>query len=274
MEKIKKKIIGPVGLILAVLIIAAAGWYVLQRLSGKSPINVMGSLREKGIITIGVSSNLVPLGYVDTDGNHVGFEVELAQQLGERILGENSVVLVDVTPKTRGAYIDQSNVDVLVASVNRSEANIARYNMTEPYLQDDILFLCSSNADIDLSSPGTVVGVISGSVAKGVLEAHIENNPDLKAQIVNVPSHPEALEALDSMEIDFYCNDRITLSDKLLKEGYKLTGPIVGTQNYAVTSRLREKDLAEAIDAAYAQMKTDGTLRELYKKYNLSPPRN
>lgn len=266
-------IFGPVGLILVGLLVVAAGLFVMQRLSGNTPINVMGTLRQKGTITIGVPGDISPLGYEDVEGNLAGFEVELAQQLGDRILGPDSTVLVVVTPKTRGAYINQSKCDILIASVDKNEANQKAFNMGEVYLQDDVLFLGASNADIDLYSKDTIIGVLRGSNSKTMLEAHMENNKDLLAQVVTVPSHPEALEMLENMEIDFYCNDRSTLSDKWLKEGFRLTGPIVGKQNYAITCRLREKDLFAEIERAYTEIKTDGTLKELYRKYNLTPPK-
>lgn len=273
MDKLKKFMRGPGWIILLGLAVIGVGYYAMHMLSGRSPINVMATLKKQGVITIGIRSDVPPLGYYAEDGSLAGFEVELATALGEKIMGRRGVVLVEVTPKTRGAYLDQEKCDVLIASVNRSDANVERYNMGEVYLDDDIMFLSTSNAEMDLSSEDTLIGVIGNSPTKSILEAHIEADENLHAQVVNVPSHPEALAMLDRMEIDFYCNERSILNNNL-KSGYKVTGPIIGTLRYAVTNRLREKDLFEALEAAYAELKTDGTLKELYQKYNLTPPTN
>lgn len=246
---------------------------MINKVSGRSPINVMGTLRKKGVLTIGVTTSIQPLSYYDIDGNLVGFEVELAQAIGEQIMGDRGAVLVEVTPKTRGAYLDKSEVDVLFSSVNKSEANMGKYNMGEIYLEDDVMFLCASNAEIDLGSEDTVVGVIGNSASKVVFEQYMAAHPEVKAQVVDVPSHPEAMEMLDSMEIDFYCNERTTLNNRL-QSGYKITSPVVGTLRYAYACRLREKDLAAELDRAYEELKSNGTLKELYLKYNLTPPMN
>lgn len=273
LEKIKSFMKGPGLILVAAAVVISGGLYVFNRISGRSPINVMGTLRKTGVLKIGVPTDFPPLGYYDVEGNQSGFEVELARAMGERIMGEGGALLIEVTPKTRGAYLDQSKVDVLISSVNKSETNMSNYNMGEVYLEDDIMFLCASNAEIDLSSEDMVVGVIGNSAAKTVLTAYMEADPELKAQVVDVPSHPEALEMLDSMEIDFYCNERTTLNNKL-KTGYKITSPVIGTLSYAYACRLREKDLADELDAAYAELKRNGTLKELYMKYNLTPPGN
>lgn len=271
MQKIKRILTGPVGILLGALVVAFVGFMVIRALSGKTPINVMGSIRERGTIKIGVRNDLAPLGYIDSDGKLAGFEAELAIMLGEEILGGPGVELVEVTPKTRGAMLDQSYCDILVASVNKNETNVENYNMGEVYYQDQVMFLCESNAEIDLTSSDTTVGAISGSASKSILEAYFEENKGLKAQLKVVASYPEARRDLTQFNIDFYCSERSILSS-MLRDGYKITGPVIGSLQYAPTCRLREKDLAAEIERAYGVIKTTDEFKQLYEKYDLTPP--
>ncbi len=238
---------------------------------GTKSIPVMGEIKKRGTLIIGVLDNHEPFGYIDSEGNIAGFEVDLARMLCTEILGQGSERLKPVSNKTRGAYLDFNYVDVLVSMVNKNSINQEKYNMTDIYYSDPVVFL-SKNKDFQLKNNSeNVIGVMLGSSAKSVLIEYLVKHGYDQVQLMDLASFPDALELLESGKISAICYEKSYLK-KYANYGLFLIDLRIGGLNYAITVRKNENDLFKHVNEAFKNLKQNGALDALYQKYGLEKP--
>ena len=99
---------------LVAVFIAAASGVSAQALS--SP--VLSAIKESGVIRIGVKTDVEPFGLVTPSGEVVGFEIDLAKDIAQR-LGVR-LVKVPVSTEARFQKLELGEVDLLLATVGDS----------------------------------------------------------------------------------------------------------------------------------------------------------
>ncbi|OYT91481.1 MAG: ABC transporter substrate-binding protein [Burkholderiales bacterium PBB3] len=79
---------------------------------------VLTAIKEAGIVRIGVKTDVEPFGLINPSGEVVGFEIDLAKDIAER-LGVR-LVKVPVSTETRFQKLELGEVDLLLATVGDS----------------------------------------------------------------------------------------------------------------------------------------------------------
>lgn len=262
----------PVGYILMVVLLVVVLFFVFFRFSGNGSVAVLADLRERGTIVVGVLDDMPPYNQTDEYGNSVGFESDLATMIGETILGGPGVQFFFVNSKTARAYLDNGDCDMLIAMVTVNNDSQNDYNLTDPYVQEDVLLLSKAGVIPDLRVSDTVIGVIRGSDSQTVLNAYLESS-DCHATVVEVASYPDAVEAINSGRINAFCAAYSALS-RYNGNGLSINPIPVGHLNYAIAVRESDMDLFNAVKDALFAIQNDGRLNDLYLRYNLSAPVN
>lgn len=74
-------------------------------LAGLATAASLDEVKMKGKLLIGVKTDFPPFGYVDSAGKNLGFDVDLARALAQRLFDdENKVELVTVTSETASRF--------------------------------------------------------------------------------------------------------------------------------------------------------------------------
>ncbi len=271
-NRIRHILAGPVGYILAFLLIVVFVVSIFNFISGTSSVEVLAQIRARGTVKIGVMEDMLPFCKVSVDGKAQGFEAELAQMLGEKVLGGSGVQFYPVNSKTALAYLLNDDCDILVSMVVVNSANRQNTNLSlsDPYVQEDVTMLSANGALVNLQSPETKVGVIRNSDAKSVLTAYISGNR-FNATVLDIESFPDAIAALQNGTITAFCAPRSSLG-KYALSGIAISPVIVGQLNYAFAVKKANVDLYNAFGDALEQLQKDGRLNDLYARYHLSAP--
>ena len=269
--KIRKLAASPFAMIVYFILAAAMLAFFVFSMTGDQSVKVMGDIKARGTLVIGVLDDIKPFGYLDSNDELTGFEVELAQLISEQILGPGSESLTVVTAKTRGAYLDFSYVDILISMVNKSSANADKYSMSDIYYTDPVVFLSKDNNYQLTDKEDTFIGVMLGSPSKDIFSAYLKKNDMEKIQLIDFSSFPDAIEQIKNGKISAFVYEKCAL-DKLATGGLFISNLNIGNLNYAVTARKTENDLAKQIDKAINALKQNGALDSLYQKYGLQKP--
>jgi len=271
-SKLQHMLAGPLGYLLGLVLLVTFFITIFGYISNNKSTPVLGDIRARGTILIGVMADMPPYGTMDDNGKAAGFEVELANLLGEKVLGGPGVQLYPVNAKTAIAYLDNADCDALVAMVPVNEDTEEDYALTSAYVQEDVQLLSKSDTVPSLQTPDTKIGVIKDSSAKTVLTTYLKSN-HYTATVVDVASYPDAILAIESGSITSLCAARSVL-DRYANSSIRVSPVTVGHFSYAVAIRKSEKDLYEAFENALKALGKEGRLNELYAKYHLSPPTN
>jgi len=157
----------------------------------------LASIKEKGKIRIGVFSDKAPFGYLDSNGNHQGFDVVIAKRLSKDLLGdEKKVEFVLLEPANRVEYLETNKVDIVFANFTVTPERKKKVDFANPYMK-------------------VALGIVSdeGKVVKSVAELKG------KKLIVTKGTTAETYFTKNHPEIELLSFDHISESFAALKDG-------------------------------------------------------
>ncbi|MEQ9764218.1 transporter substrate-binding domain-containing protein [Streptococcus jiangjianxini] len=237
-----------------------------QLLSSK----VIKRIKKAGVLKAGVKQDVPNFGYFSAETNrYEGMEIDIARKIAKS-LGVK-VEFTAVTAQTREAVIDNGQVDIVIGTYTITPERQASYSFSEPYYTDEVGFLVnksshySSIKDMDKAT----IGVAQGSTTKGLIEEYAKAN-DLHFNYVQLGSYPELAISLYSKRIQAFSVDKSILTGyrsqktAILEQGFN-------TQSYGIASKQSHKALTNYINKLLSDWSKDGSLTEIYQKYDLKP---
>lgn len=173
---------------------------------------ILDKIKQTGTITAGVRKDAIPFGYINEQGQWVGYSkdvLELIRQEAENQLGKPiKLEFVEVTPQNRFSKIEQKAIDIECASTTFTWERDKKVDFAVSYFASGTQLLVKQNSGI--SSLDTLVGKRIGVIPNTTNEKIIrEQQP--AAIIVNVSDRNEGLKKLETGEIDGFAGDGIVL---------------------------------------------------------------
>ena len=90
----------------------------------------LGDIQEAGKIVVGVKQDYRPWGYLDEQGNIIGLEIDLAQDVADRLGVE--LELVPVVGSNRMEFLQQGRIDLIIATMGDNPQRREVVGMIEP----------------------------------------------------------------------------------------------------------------------------------------------
>ena len=133
-------------------------------------------IKEKGKIVVGVKADFAPFGYVDENGNNVGYDLEIAKKLAEYAFGDPEAVDFEiVTSSNRIPYLTSNKVDLLLASMAITDERLEEINFTDIYMSTGHLILTNADNDKiqsldDLNNKDVTILLVDGTTGASTAE--------------------------------------------------------------------------------------------------------
>jgi ABC-type amino acid transport substrate-binding protein len=260
------------------LLLAAVALGLLVR--GREDDGTLERVRATGELRVGLDASFPPFESLDTVGNVVGFDADLADAIA-KTLGTEAVF---VNVGFDGLYdaLLAGRVDVVISGLPYDPRRAQDVIYSEPYFNagqmlvvraDDTAFTQGS-ADIPMpaeSRPvpalsGRVVAVEWGSLAD--MEARRLKQTAESMATLPQPTAQEALTALVAGQADAAIADAVSVYQFMGENNGDVR--IVETlteEPYVIASRTKSRRLAQAIDDALAALRESGALDALLAKW-------
>lgn len=224
--------------------------------------NLLAQIKERGMLLVGLEGTYPPFSFQDENGELAGFEVDFA-----RALAKHMGLKADLKPtKWDGmlASLDAKRVDVVINQVTITDARQKKYDFSTPYMVSGIQALVKKSNENTLHSvadlKGKKVGVGLGTNYEYWLR---ENVPDVDVRTYD--DDATKYQDLRVGRIDVILVDRLAALDLVKKtnDTLALSGAPFSRLESGVALRKGNPDLLDAINKAIADMKKDGTLKQL-----------
>jgi putative glutamine transport system substrate-binding protein len=259
----------------AALILAAVAGTVFAggKTEGASPQGTgqVDKIRNAGVLKVGVKSDVPNFGLLNTATNtYEGFEIDLSGLIAKEILGDASkVAFTPVTAATRGPLLDNGDIDLVIATFTITEERKLTYNFSTSYYTDAVGLLVKKASGITgiAGLDGKTVGVAQSATSRKALEAAAAA-VGASVKFAEFATYPEIKAALDSGRVDAFSVDRSILRGYLDSETVLLDDAF-SPQEYGVTSKFDNKELAAYIDGLIQKWLGDGTIKALIDKYKI-----
>ena len=131
---------------------------------------ILTRVKERGVLVCGGRTDLLGFGYLDDNGNNIGFDIELCRAVAAAVLGDpNAVEIVPLTAADRGPAIQTGEVDLLTRNVTWNTKRDAEWgNFTVTMFYDGQTFIVPADSDIQTleDMDGATVCVTTGTTTE------------------------------------------------------------------------------------------------------------
>ncbi|MGQ9836432.1 MAG: transporter substrate-binding domain-containing protein [Cyanobacteriota bacterium] len=208
-----------------------------------------------GRIRIAVKDNLKPLGFRDEQGELQGFEIELAREMGSRLMGsEQAVELIPVSNLERLQALVESRVDLAIAQIGITPDRGRQVNFSSAYYQDGPSLVVARSHKWESWSDlrGSRVAVLQGSSAIPHLNRSLTG-----VELVAVDSYVIGAELLLLGEVQAWAADRSVLAGWLAEHPeYQFLGSPLASVGLGIA-------MAKGLEQAELQLRVHQQLQDL-----------
>ena len=225
-------------------------------------------IKGKGKLVIGYTV-YEPMNYTDADGNFTGFDTELATAVCEKLGVEPE--FVEINWDTKVVELDAKSIDCIWNGMTLTDDIMANTATTKAYAKNAQVVVVKDGTDY--SSTADLVGKTVVAEAGSAGEAAIEGDENLaQADYVSKSVQTDCLMEVAAGTADAAVLD-LTLANAMIGEGtdyasLKIVDEL-NAEEYGVAFR-KGSDAAAAVDAAFDELKADGTMQALAEKYELA----
>ena len=225
-------------------------------------------IQGKGKMVIGYTV-YAPMNYTDDEGNFTGFDTELATAVCEKLGVEPE--FVEINWDTKVVELDAKSIDCIWNGMTLTEDIMANTATTKAYAKNaQVVVVKESTA---YTSTADLAGKTVVAEAGSAGEAAIQGDENLaKADYVSKSVQTDCLMEVAAGTADAAVLD-LTLANAMIGEGtdyasLKIVDEL-NAEEYGVAFR-KGSDAAAAVDAAFDELKADGTMQALAEKYELA----
>ena len=225
-------------------------------------------IKGKGKMTIGYTV-YEPMNYTDADGNFTGFDTELATAVCEKLGVEPE--FVEINWDTKIVELDAKSIDCIWNGMTLTDDIQANTACTKAYAKNAQVVVMK--ADADYSSTADLVGKTVVAEASSAGESAINDDESLsQADYVSKSVQTDCLMEVAAGTADAAVLD-LTLASAMIGDGTDYADLAIkdelNAEEYGVAFRTGS-DAADAVNAAFDELKADGTMQALADKYSLS----
>ena len=225
-------------------------------------------IKGKGKMTIGYTV-YEPMNYTDAEGNFTGFDTELATAVCEKLGVEPD--FVEINWDTKVVELDAKSIDCIWNGMTLTDDIMANTACTKAYAKNAQVVVMK--ADADYSSTADLVGKTVVAEAGSAGESAINDDESLsQADYVSKSVQTDCLMEVAAGTADAAVLD-LTLATAMIGEGTDYANLSIkdelNAEEYGVAFR-KGSDAAEAVNAAFDELKADGTMQSLADKYSLT----
>ncbi len=214
-------------------------------------------------IIIGLDDELPPMGFRDENNEIVGFDIDLAKAVGEK-LG----VTVEFQPidwAAKEIELESGKIDALWNGLTITDERKETMDITDPYLQNRQIIVVKTDSDIQSKADleGKVVGLQDGSSAVDAV------NADELASAMELTTYDTNILALSDLDIGRV--DAVVADETFV--GYYMSqnendfrvieDGDFGEEYYGIAVKKGNTELLNAIQAALDELDADGTAAEI-----------
>ena len=225
-------------------------------------------IQGKGKMTIGYTV-YEPMNYTDAEGNFTGFDTELATAVCEKLGVEPD--FVEINWDTKIVELDAKSIDCIWNGMTLTDEIMANTACTKAYAKNAQVVVMK--ADADYTSTADLVGKTVVAEAGSAGESATQDDGSLsQADYISKSVQTDCLMEVAAGTADAAVLD-LTLATAMIGDGTDYANLTIkdelNAEEYGVAFR-KGSDAAAAVDAAFDELKSDGTMQKLADKYSLS----
>lgn len=231
-----------------------------------TPADLLEQIQERREIIVAMEGTWAPWTYHDENDQLVGYDVEVARNIAEKLGVEVNFAEGEWDGLLAG--LDSGRYDIMVNGVDIDEARSEKYDFSTPYAYNRTAVIVSGDND----SIQSMEDLDGKSTANTLNSTYANVAESYGAEVTGVDDFIQTIELLNSGRIDATLNAEVSYYDYMAQHpdaNIKIACIDPASTQVAIPMRKGEESasLVAAINEALAEMAEDGTLTELSMKY-------
>lgn len=261
----RKRLLGLFLTTVLVLSLAACG-------SKNGEDNSLEYIKERGKLIMGLDDSFPPMGFRDDADNIVGFDVDLAKAVSEKLGVTLELQPIEWTAKEN--ELNTKSIDCIWNGFSINPERLEQLKMSAPYMGNTLALVVVNGSEIKTKADmaGKKVAVQSGSSGEEALNS--EDNKEFKDSIGedNINGFKDYITALMDLESG---NSDAVLMDSVLAnymindigKDFVVLDDYLTAEEYAIGFRKKDEALCKAVEDALRELKEEGTMAEIAIKW-------
>lgn len=254
------------GIILAVAAVLSAGLAGCKK--AQKADNSLEELKGRGVFVLGLDDSFPPLGFRDDDNNIVGYDIDLAKEVTERLGVELKVQPIDWA--TKEMELATGKIDCIWNGFTITAERENSLAMTKPYLNNAQILVVRKDSGISSLSDvsGKIVGLQKGSSAQDAVDANKEFADSLKS-LVYYNDNITALNDLELGGVDAVVMDSVVAAYDISVSNKPLViaDEVLADEAYGIGFRKADVKLRDEVQRILEELEKDGTVESISQKW-------
>jgi polar amino acid transport system substrate-binding protein len=232
--------------------------------------NSLEYIQDNKKLIVGLDDTFAPMGFTDDNGDIIGFDVDMARAVSEKLGVE--LVLQPVEWEAKEQELATKNIDCIWNGLSVTPERKENMTMSKSYMLNDISLVVKSDSTIASMTDmaGLRLAVQGGSSAEEVLNE--DTNKAFReslGQINPFDKYDTALMDMETGNSDAVLMDTVMANYMITSLGkdYKVLDESLLPDEYAVGFRKGDVALCEAVEKALSDLKADGTVADISTKW-------
>lgn len=216
-------------------------------------------IQEKGKVVIGVDDQFPPMGFLDENGDLVGFDIDLAKAVCEELGVEAEFKAINWSAKE--AELQSGSIDLIWNGYTITDERKEKVAFTKPYLKNSQVIITKDGYGVaskeDLTSVD--VGIQAESSAIDAVNAD-PLGADITPNLREYETNQMAMMDLDAGNVKAVVMDEVVANYYISKsdQQYTILTEDFGSEEYGVGMRLEDKEFQQKVSEALDQAIADG----------------
>ncbi|MGM0561378.1 MAG: transporter substrate-binding domain-containing protein [Pseudomonadota bacterium] len=230
--------------------------------------DVLEDVEDRGTLIAGVKADYPPFGYRDSGGDIVGLEIDLAEDIAERL--DVDIELVPVVASNRMEFLEQGKVDVLIATMTNTDERAKVVDFVEPGH-----YASGTNILAPKKAGFTEWSDLEGKPVCGVQGAFYNRRTqqDYGAELIAFKGTSEAYTALQQGRCLAFVYDDAALLGQLENEEwseFEMPLETIDESPWGIAVAKGEDNFREMLEEVVIDWHGSGTILELEDEYGIN----
>jgi polar amino acid transport system substrate-binding protein len=231
-------------------------------------------VKEAGVVQTGLMYNSIPAAYFNENNEWVGFDVDIATEvvnrIGQQMGKELKVEKVKINNKTRISFLTSGRIDLSTANMTHKRERDKTIDFSITYFFDGQKILAkkgkyTSHKDFVGKKMASMQGTTSEKNIINLLKSLGDANP----KVISFQDEPSCFLALQQGKVAGWSTDSTILLGFAAKAPgkYELVGDFFSDEPYGIGVPENDSDWRDAVNFALQDMWADGTYMKIYNKW-------
>jgi polar amino acid transport system substrate-binding protein len=223
---------------------------------------------KPGVLMVGMEIGYPPMEYLDADGKPVGFDVELAGLIADKL--GLKLELVDTAWDGIFAGVDTDKYDCIISSVTITEERLAAHTFSKPYIGNAMAMVLLKGSNIKARNPGELGGLGVAYQAETTADFYMARLAE-GGLAFNPLEYDKVINCFDELKLrraDAIVVDSLVAVDYIAPADtpFELVWQGPADEKFGICLKKGNEALAQAISGVLDGLFADGTMHRLSQK--------